>query len=134
MAEERLLTVREVALLVGRSEETIRRWIWSGRLRARKLGNQHFMSAGDISSATETRLAETITTYDSGVGRNRKQAHESAGDSKPGDLPFEPIEYDLAKALHDLERQVAFGKMLGEKYGNYDLTEARRRMHEDYDD
>lgn len=32
------VTVREAARRVGRSEETIRRWIWSGRLPAVKRG------------------------------------------------------------------------------------------------
>jgi excisionase family DNA binding protein len=32
------MTVREAARRVGRSEETVRRWIWSGRLPAVKRG------------------------------------------------------------------------------------------------
>ena len=35
------LTVREAAQRTHRSEETIRRWIWSGRLPARKHGNSY---------------------------------------------------------------------------------------------
>lgn len=35
------LTVREAARRTHRSEETIRRWIWSGRLPARKAGNSY---------------------------------------------------------------------------------------------
>jgi excisionase family DNA binding protein len=35
------ITVREAAQRVHRSEETIRRWIWSGRLPARKRGNSY---------------------------------------------------------------------------------------------
>jgi excisionase family DNA binding protein len=38
-AEE--LTVREAARRAHRSEETIRRWIWSGRLPARKHGTSY---------------------------------------------------------------------------------------------
>ena len=43
-----LLTVREVARRCNRSEETVRRWIWSGKLTARKLGNQLFVEEGGI--------------------------------------------------------------------------------------
>ena len=46
--DEKLLSVREVARRCGRSEETVRRWIWSGRLRARKLGNQLFVEAAEL--------------------------------------------------------------------------------------
>ena len=35
------LTVREAARRAGRSEETIRRWIWSGRLPAVKRGTSY---------------------------------------------------------------------------------------------
>jgi len=35
-----MLDVRETASLVGRSPETVRRWIWSGRLSARRHGNK----------------------------------------------------------------------------------------------
>lgn len=37
------LTVPEAARRVGRSPETIRRWIWSGRLPSEKVGNQHLV-------------------------------------------------------------------------------------------
>jgi excisionase family DNA binding protein len=35
------LTVPEAARRVGRNPETIRRWIWSGKLPSEKVGNQH---------------------------------------------------------------------------------------------
>jgi excisionase family DNA binding protein len=35
------ISVREAARRTRRSEETIRRWIWSGRLPARKDGNSY---------------------------------------------------------------------------------------------
>jgi excisionase family DNA binding protein len=35
------LTVPEAARRAGRSPETIRRWIWSGKLPSQKVGNQH---------------------------------------------------------------------------------------------
>jgi excisionase family DNA binding protein len=41
MSTARELTVREAARRTHRSEETIRRWIWSGRLPARKAGNSY---------------------------------------------------------------------------------------------
>ena len=37
------ITVREAAHRVHRSPETIRRWIWSGRLPATKRGNTYYV-------------------------------------------------------------------------------------------
>jgi excisionase family DNA binding protein len=42
------LTVRQAARRVGRAEETVRRWIWSGRLPARKLGNVYYVRVADV--------------------------------------------------------------------------------------
>jgi len=48
MSEEQSLSVRDAARISKRSEETVRRWIWSGKLRARKLGNQYFIDPADV--------------------------------------------------------------------------------------
>lgn len=45
-----MLTVPEVAARLGRDPETVRRWIRSGRLRARKVGTQHVVEAADLES------------------------------------------------------------------------------------
>jgi excisionase family DNA binding protein len=39
------LTVPEAARRVGRSPETVRRWIWTGRLPSEKVGNQHLVES-----------------------------------------------------------------------------------------
>lgn len=43
-----MLTVPEAAAKTGRNPETIRRWIRSGRLRARKVGTQHIIEERDL--------------------------------------------------------------------------------------
>jgi excisionase family DNA binding protein len=43
-----MLTVPEAARRVNRDPETIRRWIRSGRLPARKIGTQHFVEESDL--------------------------------------------------------------------------------------
>lgn len=45
-----MLTVPEAARRAGRDPETIRRWIRSGRLRARKVGTQHVIEETDLES------------------------------------------------------------------------------------
>jgi excisionase family DNA binding protein len=69
MAVDQELTVREAASRAGRSEETIRRWIWSGRLPAVKRGVGYRI---DIA-----RLEEVIVELDAGTGH--AQSAQGAG-------------------------------------------------------
>ena len=43
-----MLTVPEAARRAGKDAETIRRWIRSGRLTARKIGTQHVIDEDDL--------------------------------------------------------------------------------------
>ena len=42
------IDVRSAARFAGRSAETIRRWVWSGRLPARKQGNRLLVQRRDL--------------------------------------------------------------------------------------
>ena len=42
------ISVREAARQCGRNMETVRRWIWGGKLPAEKLGNQLFIKKKDL--------------------------------------------------------------------------------------
>jgi excisionase family DNA binding protein len=48
-----MLTVPEAARRAGRDPETIRRWIRSGRLRARKIGTQHVIEENDLAAVID---------------------------------------------------------------------------------
>ena len=63
-----MLTVPEVAERLGRSPETVRRWIRAGKLRASKVGTQHVVSEEDLEAwvTTPSRVAEPRTPYASG--------------------------------------------------------------------
>lgn len=43
-----MLDVRETARVAGRTPETVRRWIWSGRLAARRHGNKLLVARMDV--------------------------------------------------------------------------------------
>ena len=43
-----MITVPEAAKRAGKDPETIRRWIRTGRLRARKIGTQHVIEEADL--------------------------------------------------------------------------------------
>jgi len=65
-----VITVPEAAARVGRDPETIRRWIRSGRLRARKVGTQHVIEEEDLEGvlgdARSVGAPERWRTFDSG--------------------------------------------------------------------
>ncbi len=67
---QHVLTVPEAARRTGRNPETIRRWIRSGRLRARKIGTQHVIEEADLVHATEDPSAlpvpDELRTFDNG--------------------------------------------------------------------
>jgi excisionase family DNA binding protein len=48
-----MLTVPEAARRAGRNAETIRRWIRTGKLRARKVGTQHVIDEADLDAILE---------------------------------------------------------------------------------
>ncbi len=48
-----MLTVPEAAQRAGRTAETVRRWIRSGRLRAQKIGTQHVIEEEDLERLVE---------------------------------------------------------------------------------
>lgn len=43
-----MLDVRETAQLAGRTPETVRRWIWAGRLTARRHGSKLLVARRDV--------------------------------------------------------------------------------------
>jgi hypothetical protein len=46
--ERELLDVRRAAAFVRRHPETVRRWIWSGRVPARRSGNRLLVARADL--------------------------------------------------------------------------------------
>ena len=43
-----MVDVREAADLAGRNAETVRRWVWTGRLLARRQGNRLLIARDDL--------------------------------------------------------------------------------------
>lgn len=43
-----MVDVLEAARLTGRSAETVRRWVWSGRVQAVKRGNKLYLARADV--------------------------------------------------------------------------------------
>ena len=81
--EEKMITVREAAEECGRNAETVRRWIWSGKLPAEKLGNQLFVKRGALASfcnevAAPYKAATTLNFLDRAVALQERMKARGA--------------------------------------------------------
>lgn len=82
-----LLDVREAARLAGRTPETVRRWIWSGRLAARRHGSKLLITRRDFEDLTrgvDTPVATTLAEWAKAVEQQRRAGAlgtPTAGDS-----------------------------------------------------
>jgi excisionase family DNA binding protein len=89
VSDDEVLDVRQAAAIAGRSAETIRRWVWSGRLPARKVGRKLIIAKNDLeairSSDGERRmtLAEWYHEYIEKRPRSARPGRSAA------DLVFE---------------------------------------------
>jgi excisionase family DNA binding protein len=74
-AASEILTVREAAVQVGRAPETIRRWVWSGRLAAQKRGNRLVVARKDLQRvAAGAQLPELSAWLEALDSRSAKKA------------------------------------------------------------
>jgi hypothetical protein len=79
------LDVKAAALVAGRTAETIRRWVWSGRLSARRRGNRLVVARGDVEALAgggarqPVSLAEWARLAEAAM-RARRGPHKSAAD------------------------------------------------------
>lgn len=90
-SDGRELTVREAAQRVHRAEETIRRWIWTGKLPARKLGRSYQVHENDLdaivasvpapreSGESELSLGEWVAAVKAWRATNDVLPHGDAG-------------------------------------------------------
>jgi excisionase family DNA binding protein len=123
---EQLLTVRDIARRFGRSEETVRRWIWSGRLKATKLGNQLFVDPADLRGmpVKGRAMREVAAPY-----RTERRAKMSEGKESVR-LPVEGAVYDM----NEMEALMASARELRERIfrrtGYIDVAEALRESRE----
>jgi excisionase family DNA binding protein len=57
------LTVREAADEMGRTPETIRRWVWAGKLAARKRGTRLVVSRADLERAAGLPSSQSLAAW-----------------------------------------------------------------------
>lgn len=86
--------MREAAVLADRTPETIRRWVWSGRLPADKRGNRLFVARSAVEALSRQgrgaesaeRQAPSLRAWSQRVARARRSGLLPAGDTSAADL------------------------------------------------
>jgi hypothetical protein len=88
---DEMLDVRRAAALAGRHPETIRRWVWSGRIAARRQGNRLLVARADIEALTGNReeAAIDLTAWAVRARRGREAAGAMVSGSSAADLVIE---------------------------------------------
>ena len=81
------LDVRAAAAVAGRTAETIRRWVWSGRLPAKRRGNRLLVARGDV-EALAGRTALSLAAWLRLV-EEAMSARPGTGASSAADLVLE---------------------------------------------
>ena len=82
-----MLEVRAAARLVGRNPETVRRWVWSGRLTARRRGNRLLVARRDVEALAgggEGRVS--LAAWADRAGKTREALRATRRGSSAADL------------------------------------------------
>ena len=149
------ITVKEAAQRCGKNQETIRRWVWSGKLPAEKLGNQLFIKETalmpyitDLSAGTNVNVAKIevfnkragdfrgkliargMKTMDSAelVREMREELNTKLEASNQG-IP----EDEIGRVTDFLKRTRVFRDKLRNRIGNIDTENLVRETREEYE-
>jgi len=86
-----MVDVRGAAALVRRHPETVRRWVWSGRLAAQRQGNRLLMARADVEAiaASEGRALTSLAAWVDRVRAAREVAEARVSGSSAAELVTE---------------------------------------------
>jgi excisionase family DNA binding protein len=101
VAQERFLSTEEVAERLQVDEQTVRRWIKSGKLEAVKPGREWRIPPGAFEALLESYSSPKAPSHPSHAASDKMSDEERRMDSKPPvTVPVEPLELrgELAKA------------------------------------
>ena len=92
-----MLDVQEAARLVRRTPETVRRWVWSGRLPARRQSNKLFVARRDLEQLLQGRAAGSPLTIQEWIA-------VAEGHRADGSLPVGKAGATAADLVHEDRR------------------------------
>ena len=88
--EDELLEVRQAAALVGRHPETVRRWVWSGRLLARRSGHRLLVARADIEALVrQESIVPTLAEWADRAAAVRDRWSQAPAGPSAADLVIE---------------------------------------------
>jgi excisionase family DNA binding protein len=88
--DDDLLEVRRAAVLVNRHPETVRRWVWSGRLPARRSGHRLLVARADLEALVrQDALVPTIAEWADRAAATRDRSSQTASGRSAADLVIE---------------------------------------------
>lgn len=129
------LSVREAAQRAGRDPETIRRWIWKGKLQAFKIGGQYLIAPSAVDDALYFQEQEKAGVR---IGEPASE-YRVRDEDQPNITPEE-----RAQIFQEIEREYEWVEDYGfeesrklrdelfRKYGYFDVVGAVRESHEDH--
>jgi len=80
-ADDELIEVGRAAMLVGRHPETVRRWVWSGRLSAERSGRRLLVARREVQAMAGSTTASTLREWADRVRAARSSAGAASGPS-----------------------------------------------------
>lgn len=87
---EELIDVRRAAVLVSRHPETIRRWIWSGRLAASRRNNRLLLRRGEVEAvARQDAPASSLRVWAESAHAARTRLRKLGSAASAADLVIE---------------------------------------------
>lgn len=84
-----VLDVRSAAALVGRHPETVRRWVWSGRLPAHRRGNRLLVTREDLEAAAGGAATTSLAEWAERARAARGPARAGGSGRSAADLVIE---------------------------------------------
>jgi excisionase family DNA binding protein len=82
-----LIDVSSAAVLVGRHPETVRRWVWSGRLSARRRGRQLLVARSEVQAmAGQDAVASSLREWADRVRASRGSMPDAGSGRTASDL------------------------------------------------
>lgn len=88
-----MLSVAEAARATGRGPETVRRWIWAGRLPARKQGNRLMIARADLEALVRGHPPQptmTLAEWVASIAATRRDWNrQPASGATAADLVFD---------------------------------------------
>ena len=123
--EDQLISVRDAARECGRNAETVRRWIWSGKLPAEKLGNQLFIRRSTLAGFCR----EMAITFQAEAKDNISEQHVKPDDNtndSSGSMTTQP-----GSRLEILEKMRTLREEIRAHTGNINIDEAIEELREE---